>query len=296
MKAGDIEVPYEVYRYVALAHKDEYEAGKTDDIWLGESGEALLKELYADIDNTIATMVLPMIVAKEYGLSIDDAFIKDSVEHEMEIIYESYGYDYKAYTEDLALYHMNDGAKRFLVLNEVMTEELFHAMIREGDIESDEAVISDVFFGDEMIRVKQILVSSTNGNTEEENLKKAEELLARVNAGEDFDSLVQKEGQDLFMFNNEDGYYMMRGTYHKEFEKAAFALGAGEVSDIVKTPAGFSIIKRYEKEESYIKENFEDLKESYYDSVFNLLLEEMLPSVKLEKTKLYEKYTVFTLE
>jgi len=296
MTVGNFEVPYEVYRYCALSHMDEYEAGKTEDIWLGESGAALLSELYADIDSTIAAMYLPLVVAEEYGLHIDDRVITESVDLKMSSVYESYEFDYKAYTEDIAEYHMNDGTYRFLILNEVMTEELFHAMLLKGDITSDEAVLSEAFFGDEFIRVKQILVSADNGKTDEENLAYAQELLERVNNGENFDTLVQKCGQDLFMFNNNDGYYMMRGSYHESFEEAAFSLEIGEVSGIVKTPAGYSIIKRYEKEESYIKDHWEQLTDIYYDGVFNLMLQERLPDLKVEKTELYDKYPVFNLK
>lgn len=296
MTAGGFDVPLEVYRYVALNHKDAYEAGKDGDIWLGESGEALLKELYADIDETIAFMYLPLILAEEYGLSIEDKVITESVDLKMDAVYESYDFDYKQYVEDISSYHMNDGTYRFIMLNEVMTEELFHAMILNGDIETDDAHLTEVFESDEFIRVKQILVSADNGKTAEENRAYAEELLDMVNDGGDFDYLVQKYGQDLFMFNNNDGYYMMKGSYYEEFEEAAFSLEIGEVSGVVETPAGFSIIKRYEKEAAYLENHREDLAQTYYDGVFNLKLEGDLPSVVVEKTKLFDKYGVFNLD
>lgn len=296
MTAGGLDVPYEVFRYVVLNHMDEYEAGKTGEIWLGESGEALLSELNADVENTIAKMYLPLILAEEYGLHTDDTVIKESVDLKMSAVYESYDFDYKAYTEDIAAYHMNDGTYRFLMLNEVMTEELFHAMLLKGDIRDDEEYLSDLFYGDEFVRVKQILVSAENGKTDEENLAYAEELLEKVNNGEDFDSLVQKYGQDLYMFNNSDGYYIMKGSFYEEFEDAAFALEIGEVSGIVKTPAGYSIIKRYEKEESYITENWDKLTDTYYDGAFNLLLEATAASVQVEKTERYSEYSILNLE
>jgi hypothetical protein len=279
-----------------LGHKDAYEEGADGEIWLGESGAALLERLYADVENTIASMYLPLIVGERYGLHTDDPLITESVELKMNAVYESYDFDYKAYLQAIGEYYMNDGTYRFLALNDVMTEELFHAMLLKGEIEDDEDVLTEIFHSDEFVRVKQILVSRDNGNSAEENLKKAEELLAMVKGGADFDDLVQRYGQDLYMFNNDDGYYIMRGSYYEEFENAAFSLAVGEVSGIVETPAGYSIIKRYEKEEDYIEAKWDELRETYYDGVFNLKLEALLPSVVVEKTELGEKYTIFNLD
>ena len=109
MTAGEFDVPLEVYRYTALSLKDVYEAGKDSDIWLGEGGAALLEELNREVEDTIASLYLPMILAKEYGLSTEDKVITESVDLKMKVIYESYDFDYKKYVEDIAAYHMNDG-------------------------------------------------------------------------------------------------------------------------------------------------------------------------------------------
>ena len=74
--------------------------------------------------------------------------------------------------------------------------------------------------------------------------KKAEEILARIRKGESFAELAKKfsedsgsakEGGDLGFFG--------RGVMDKAFEKAAFALKAGEVSEPVRSTFGFHIIK-----------------------------------------------------
>ena len=300
MKVNEYDVPYELYRYVAMNYKSQYETGLDEaaaaELWLGDSGKALLTELEADTADTIRKLYATLSLAAEYDLTPDSALINETVSTRMDEIYESYENDTDAYLESLEPYYMNDNVYRFLTQDQVLTEELFYAMLNGGDILSDEKALQDLIESDSFIRIKQILIASDNGNSAEDNLAKAEEIHAKLEAGEDFEALLDTYGEDLYMFNNSDGYYIIRGNRYEAFEDAAFALEIGEYSDIVETEAGYSILMRYEKEEKYMDSHFDELCQEYFDSAYNALLQEHLATLTVEELPALENYTIFNME
>lgn len=87
----------------------------------------------------------------------------------------------------------------------------------------------------------------------EEAKKKAEEVLAKAVAGENFESLIKEYGEDPGMESTPDGYlineygYTLDGSMMiREFTDGAFAVKAGEVNpQLVESSYGWHIIKRY---------------------------------------------------
>lgn len=85
--------------------------------------------------------------------------------------------------------------------------------------------------------------------------KKAEDVLVKAKAGEDFEALIKEYGEDPGMENeeNKDGYSMYKdSSMYPEFIEASFKLKEGEISDLVATDAGYHIIKVYEANEDEI--------------------------------------------
>ncbi|WP_343345765.1 peptidylprolyl isomerase [Terrisporobacter petrolearius] len=84
--------------------------------------------------------------------------------------------------------------------------------------------------------------------------KKAEEALAKVKSGEDFAKVAKKYSQDSSASKGGELGTFGRGQMVSEFEKAAFKMKKGEISDIVETEYGYHIIKvtgRVDKQEAY---------------------------------------------
>ena len=87
----------------------------------------------------------------------------------------------------------------------------------------------------EKIRCAHILV-------EKQSL--ANQLLERIKEGESFEKLAQENSIDSSRKRGGDLGFFGRGVMVREFEKAAFGLEVGEVSQVVKTQFGYHIIKR----------------------------------------------------
>jgi hypothetical protein len=84
--------------------------------------------------------------------------------------------------------------------------------------------------------------------TKDEARKKSQDLLERARKGEDFAKLATENSDDPGSKDKGGEYdFFGHGKMVPEFEKAAFALKAGEISDLVETQFGFHIIKLEER-------------------------------------------------
>jgi peptidyl-prolyl cis-trans isomerase D len=103
----------------------------------------------------------------------------------------------------------------------------------------------------EKVRASHILLK-TEGKSPEESEKikaKAADLLAQVRKGANFAELAKKYSEDtVSAANGGDLGSFGRGAMVPEFEQAAFALGVGGMSDLVKSQFGYHIIKVVEKQ------------------------------------------------
>lgn len=103
-------------------------------------------------------------------------------------------------------------------------------------------------YEEEQVRASHILFSLAPSKSDARVKAEAERVLARIKNGEDFAKLAAEFGSDGTKDAGGDLGWFGRGRMVPEFETAAFALGAGELSpSLVKTQFGYHIIKTMER-------------------------------------------------
>jgi len=125
------------------------------------------------------------------------------------------------------------------------------------------------FMEPEQVEASHILITvETEASQEDKDAAqmKIEEILAKVNAGEDFAELAKEFSDCPSKEQGGNLGFFTRGQMVKPFEDTAFALNEGEVSGIVETQFGYHIIKVTGKKlENQVA--FEDAKEQIKESL-----------------------------
>jgi len=113
---------------------------------------------------------------------------------------------------------------------------------------------------DEMVEAAHILLIVNDSSEDAEVKKKAEEVLKLAQSGQDFAELARKYSDDSG--SAEQGGYLgsfTRGQMVPEFEAAAFALKADELSGLVRSQYGYHIIKSLRHESPTLESSREQL-------------------------------------
>lgn len=145
------------------------------------------------------------------------------------------------------------------------------------------------------VKASHILISTVDENGKElsdakkkEAKAKAEEVLKKIEAGEEFASLAKEYSADTgSAAEGGDLGYFGKGVMVSEFEDAAFGLEVGEVSDIVETQFGYHIIKVFDKvdEQSPLSDEKDSIKKILLSEKYTQTIEKLRKAAKIEKNE-----------
>ncbi|QXE92258.1 peptidylprolyl isomerase [Geomonas subterranea] len=196
---------------------------------------------------------------------------------------------------DMTMQDMQDFTRKDIVINNFI-EQKFTAKAAATDAEAKKFYEDnkDAYFKlPEAVRASHILVGADAKATPEERKRakeKAEALLKRVKAGEDFAAIAKAESSCPSASQGGDLGAFGRGEMVPAFEKAAFGMKTGEVSGVVESEFGYHIIKVTDRQEAGA-EKFENVKEKITDFLKKQKVQQEITSLveQLKKTAKIQK-------
>lgn len=294
-RIGDYEAPLSLYNYFSTQYEKQYTGGKT--VTDPTERQLLDEKIKADCADSMCSFFAPYSLAKSYGITPESESIKAATGAYIEQFRaENSLSDDETFLKALEAEGMTYEVFRLLGEKQMIENELYTLLCQSNEIITDEAEVKELFTSGELIRVKHILIGWGEGEMtyksiidptllkSSDSFKKAEEAMLKLEGGAEFESLIDEYGTDFTLFSNPDGHYIVKGNRELEYERAAFALKAGEHSGVVETSEGFCIIKRLELEESYVDANIKALITSYTEGQFNIKLEDAASALKCEFT------------
>jgi peptidyl-prolyl cis-trans isomerase D len=130
----------------------------------------------------------------------------------------------------------------YLVLD--TTPFLSKVDVTDGDLQARYQETLKATLGNTERQAQHILISVDDKTKDTDAKKKAEDLYARIQKGEDFATLAKTFSQDPgSAINGGDLGFAAKGTYVPEFESTLDTLKTNEISKPVKTQFGYHIIK-----------------------------------------------------
>lgn len=256
-----IEAAYEYIQENGGMINDPADYNWSTEVEEGKTAADVVKEMA--LENAINEAVL-ISVGEKNGVEFNENEIRANAKSQLSQMISQFG-------EDLGGLYLKmqgvDTEKQYIrkVVQIQYLDAIEADMAENADkyYPEDKSVLNDYVRTDKAT-VKHILIAAAAEGeepeegklTKEEARAKAEEVLARVKNGEDFDTLVDEFNEDPGQ--TEEGYTFGPGEMVEAFEKAAFALKIDEVSELVETNYGYHIIKRLVgqgEQEAYLKDN-----------------------------------------
>lgn len=201
-----------------------------DTIWTQEVQGQTVKDMVKS--QLLESMVQEQLIIKEVektNFELKDSEVEESYKAFMEAVDKD---------EATKKFYAEKGLDEAFIKKQI-TSQLYK---EEFDKNIKAALEKDQTKLDELYKTYPIQIGASHILVTEE--AKAKEMLKKVKAGEDFKKLAEENSIDKASAKNGGSLGLFpRGVMVPEFEKAAFALKVGEVSEVVQSKFGFHIIK-----------------------------------------------------
>lgn len=270
------EVKKEEFKKIFDIFKNQYEQQFGAEVWDQEvEGRKFIEVAREKLLEMLIDEKLQMKKAAELGISVTDEEVNSQIENAKKYFDTEEKFNEYLKGQSMDLEYFKESVKKELTMNKLVEKLTANVAVTDEEVK--------VYYDTHQSEFMSVKASHVLLDTKEE----AEKILERAKAGENFAELAKENSKDPSAKENSgDLDYFRHGDMVEPFEKAAFALKPGELSDVVQTDFGFHIIK---VEDSKL-DKFEDVKEQLKSSMlsdkknteYEKLLEEMRKSANIE--------------
>lgn len=279
---GDIKITKSEFEFYLNSIKNQMSDTElqSDEDWQNKEIEGkkaidLAKE--QAMDNAIKN-ALYIEAAEAAGLSLSDEEEKD-VETTKQQIVSGYGSE-KAYKEFLKSSDISDSFIEMMCVSAAYYNKIGDSIINEKSVSDEEF---EAYFEENkkdfetvIRKAKHILIATIDPETNQPKSQEeqdaasvlAKDILERVQAGEDFDTLMHQYSEDPGLETSPDGYVFESGDMVAEFEQATDSVGFDEIA-FCKSSFGYHIIKR-------LSLSYEDVSQQIKAEVYGNMIDEQV--------------------
>lgn len=278
------------YEKLLALSKSSMETYYGSDIWSqevedGKTYEEMLKEMI--LETMIGSEVIYQQAEKDKVAPTDE-----QIQEQIDSFNESMKNDTDS-QEEFKKMGIDDEFLKFQFARDLANTNLQEKFEEDTKISEDEMKKyyeenKDDFYTD-TVTASHILIKTIDDDGNElsdakkkEAKKTAEEALAKVKSGEDFAEVAKGYSEDSSASNGGELGTFGRGEMVTEFEDAAFAMKAGEISDIVETEYGYHIIKVTERVDK--QETYDDVKDQIKTTLASEKYTEYVEKLKKDST------------
>jgi foldase protein PrsA len=248
---GDREIPKSEYDRLLAQAQATYEAREQDFPAAGTPE-------YAQLRNALVRSLVEQaefeIAAEELDISVSDEELSKRLDELKEQYFDG---DDKAYQEELKKQGLTEEQVLKDLRTRMLSEKIFEQVTADVKV-SDEDVAAyyeqnkSQFEQPASREIRHILVKSK---------AKADDIHAQLEDGGDFAKLAKKFSQDTASAKEGGKFVAQKGATVAPFDKAAFELKTGELSDPIKTQFGWHIIEAVGDVEDAKTQELADVKE-----------------------------------
>lgn len=291
MTVNGIDIPFDEYRYLYNYYDYSYFSGGDHSVY--EDNPDAYSYLLETVESAVLENNWGNILAASNGVKLTDEDLAE-IETHMQEQRDEFESD-EEFHDTLAQSSLSEDLLRRIISQQILCNRIYTELYES----LDDATVKE-WLNENYVRVHHVLVAfdeiakeeafaeATDEELKEEAKKRADALIERINYGEKVYDLAQELAHDPGMVDNTEGYFFTTGEMVEPFEKSAFALKVGEISEPVETSYGYHIIERLEQED-YMNEHWDEIRETGTVGILYRDVDKALDEAEITYGEYYDK-------